>query len=68
MSTGALISDVNWIMSEKPQGKFKCQAKFRYRQPDNPVVIEFIDDTTIKVEFEKPVKAVTPGYKWQFFI
>ncbi|MFR1854477.1 MAG: tRNA 2-thiouridine(34) synthase MnmA [Beduini sp.] len=68
MSTGALISDVNWIMSEKPQGKFKCQAKFRYRQPDNPVVIEFIDDTTIKVEFEKPVKAVTPGQAAVFYL
>lgn len=67
-STGALITDVNWIPSRKPKGKLECQAKFRYRQPDNPVVIEFIDNTTIKVEFKKPVKAVTPGQAAVFYL
>ena len=38
-----------------------CTAKFRYRQKDNPVTIEFIDETHIKVIYEQGVKSVTPG-------
>mgnify|MGYP003275561315 FL=1 len=68
LSTGALIHDVNWISNTKPVGKLECQAKFRYRQPDNPVVIEFIDETTLQVEFIKPVKAVTPGQAAVFYL
>ena len=68
LSTGALIHDVNWISNTKPVGKLECQAKFRYRQPDNPVVIEFIDETTLQVEFLKPVKAVTPGQAAVFYL
>lgn len=68
LSTGALIHDVNWISNTKPVGKLECQAKFRYRQPDNPVVIEFIDDTTLQVEFLKPIKAVTPGQAAVFYL
>ena len=39
----------------------KCQAKFRYRQPDNDVEIEFINENEIKVTYKQGVKAVTPG-------
>ncbi len=36
-------------------------AKFRYRQPDTNVRIKVINDTTIEVKTEVPVKAITPG-------
>ena len=68
MSTGALITDVNWIPSQKFEGSLDCQAKFRYRQPDNPVTITFVDETTIKVDFKQPVKAVTPGQAAVFYL
>ena len=68
LSTGTLVTDVNWIPSEKPKGKFECQAKFRYRQPDNSVVIEFIDENTVYVDFKQPVKAVTPGQAAVFYL
>ena len=67
LSTGAIIHDVNWIPSIKPTGIIECNAKFRYRQPDNPVTIQFIDEKTIKVEFLKPIKAVTPGQAAVFY-
>lgn len=68
LSTGALISDVNWIASTKPKEPIKCNAKFRYRQQDNPVTIQFIDETTVKVEFDQPIKAVTPGQAAVFYL
>ena len=66
-STGALISDVNWIASNKPAKKIKCNAKFRYRQIDNPIQLEFIDENTVYLTFDKPVKAVTPGQAAVFY-
>lgn len=61
MSEGALITDVNWISSMKPEGELACSAKFRYRQKDNDVTIRFVDETTVYVTFKNPIKAVTPG-------
>ena len=66
MSEGALITDVNWNLSEKPQ-EMDCLAKFRYRQKDNDVTIHFIDETTLYVSFKQPVKAVTPGQAAVFY-
>ena len=66
-STGALISDVNWIASKKPAGKISCNAKFRYRQKDNPISLEFVDENTVYLTFDQPVKAVTPGQAAVFY-
>ena len=67
MSEGALITDVNWISSQKPQGDYDCTAKFRYRQKDNDVSVRFIDENTLFVTFKQPVKAVTPGQAAVFY-
>lgn len=67
MSEGALISEVNWISTIKPNNEINCLAKFRYRQKDNEVAIRFIDDTTLFVTFKQPIKAVTPGQAAVFY-
>lgn len=67
LSTGAVISDVNWIASKKPEGTIACNTKFRYRQKDNPVQLTFLDETTISLTFAIPVKSVTPGQAAVFY-
>ena len=67
MSDGALITDVNWVPSVKPEGEMDCTAKFRYRQKDNDVSIHFVDETTIYVTFKHLVKSVTPGQAAVFY-
>ena len=57
LSTKALIEEVN-LLDELPK---KCQAKFRYRQQDNDIETEIIDDTHILVKYPQGIKAVTPG-------
>lgn len=42
-------------------------TKFRYRQKDNPVTLTFIDENTVKLEFDQPVKSVTPGQAAVFY-
>ena len=63
-SISAIIEDVNWISDLKPN---HCQAKFRYRQQDNDVTIEYIDDKTIKIYYPQGVNAVTPGQACVFY-
>ena len=57
-SDSAIIEEVNWISDKRPE---KCTAKFRYRQPDNEVFIEYNNDKTITVKYPQKIKSVTPG-------
>lgn len=66
-SDEAIIEEVNWIPVERFQNAFDCTAKFRYRQKDVPVTIEWIDDKTILVTMKEPVRAVTPGQQAVFY-
>ena len=50
----------NWISYKPIEGK-AYTAKFRYRQPDQDVTLEFLGDDKIKVNYPKNVRAVTPG-------
>lgn len=54
----AIITDVIW-RSDKKDGNY--HAKFRYRQEDKEVEVEFIDDKKLIVKYPKLVKSVTPG-------
>jgi len=67
---GVIATDVNWITpSRLPQEKtFKAMAKFRYRQADQPVSITILSDDKIKVHFEQPIRAITPGQAAVFYL
>lgn len=57
-SDSCIIENVNFISNLRPNN---CSAKFRYRQKNNDVKIEYLSDCKIKVIYENGVKAVTPG-------
>ena len=59
-STSCTVTNLNWI-SKKPAVNRRLNAKFRYRQSDNPIVISEITDEQITLKFVEPIKAVTPG-------
>ena len=60
ISNHCYANNINWI-SDKPIEEKKYTAKFRYRQKDNDVKIEFINDDLIHVIYEQGVSSVTPG-------
>ncbi len=62
-----IVEDVNWISKKSFNGQMECSAKFRYRQSDNTVLIKWLDDTTLEVISNKPVRAVTPGQAAVFY-
>ncbi len=57
-STSCILEDMNWISDKRPN---TCTAKFRYRQKDNDVSIEILNNNMVKVTYNQKVKAVTPG-------
>ena len=50
-----------WTLDEPSQMPLKCTAKFRYRQADIPVTVYDMGNSRVKIIFDSPVKAVTPG-------
>lgn len=61
----ALVEDVNWISDNKPTN---CTAKFRYRQKDNDVILEYLENGNILVKYPQKVKSVTPGQACVFYL
>ena len=60
-SKGLISDKMNWICDEPKENSFTCFAKFRYRQPDQEVVVTKLGDGKIKVDFKEKQRAVTPG-------
>jgi tRNA-uridine 2-sulfurtransferase len=63
-SDEALITDVIW---RGPKIDGKMTAKFRYRQKDNDVTIQWVDDQTIRVSYPQRIRAITPGQVCAFY-
>lgn len=63
-SDEVLITDVVW---RGPKMSGPITAKFRYRQHDNPVFVEWVDDHTIRVTYPEKIRAVTPGQVCAFY-
>lgn len=57
ISDSCIIDTINFNCSERPT---RCSAKFRYRAPDYPVELEYLDNGEILVKYEE-IKSVTPG-------
>lgn len=66
-SSKALISNINFIQPQYPTGPIDINVKFRYRGPDMPVKLEFIDKTTAYLHYNN-YAYVTKGQIAAFYI
>lgn len=66
-STSIIATNVSWVSNIEKPSNFECTAKFRYRQPDNQVTVEVMDNQKVKVVFKEPIRAVTPGQAVVFY-
>ena len=48
-------------MGTPPAQNFKCSVKIRYKQKEHNADIKVIDNNKVKIIFEQPQKAITPG-------
>ena len=58
---GCTASGMNWIPAPPQEERFRCTAKFRYRQSEQPVTVVRTGEDTVKIEADEPQRALTPG-------
>ena len=68
LSNGLIASQLHWVDRQPIREKLRCTVKTRYRQADINCVIEPLDDETIRVIFDEPQIAVTPGQSAVFYL
>ena len=72
-STQLTAYKLDWVVDAPTQlftiQGYRCTAKTRYRQPDQACTVFALDETgdTIKVVFDEPQRAVTPGQSCVFY-
>ena len=64
ISTSCLVDQVNYLEEEKVK---TCMARFRYRQQEIPVELEWIGEEQVIVHYPQGVKSVTPGQTCVFY-
>ncbi|ALG66461.1 tRNA 2-thiouridine(34) synthase MnmA [Beggiatoa leptomitoformis] len=58
---------LHWISGHAPTTPYHCQAKTRYRQPDQACLITMIEKDTCEVDFDQPQRAITAGQSVVFY-
>ena len=64
ISTSCLVDNINYLGDKKLEN---VTAKFRYRQEDIPVHLEWLENGEILVRYDQGVKSVTPGQACVFY-
>ncbi|MDO4814350.1 MAG: tRNA 2-thiouridine(34) synthase MnmA [Gemella sp.] len=66
-SDSLLASSLSFTTDKDLGKEFECTAKFRYRQEDTKVKVQVLEDGNVKVIYDEPVRAVTPGQAVVFY-
>ncbi|MDH2925207.1 tRNA (5-methylaminomethyl-2-thiouridylate)-methyltransferase [Nicoletella semolina] len=67
LSNGLIATQLDWVNRQPMTENTRCTVKTRYRQTDIACEIQPIDDKTIRVLFDEPQIAVTPGQSAVFY-
>ena len=67
ISSALVASRPHWINPQPSPVNLRCTAKIRYRQDDQSCLVQQSDDGRVRVEFERPQRAVTPGQYIVFY-
>ena len=66
--TRVLTADrLNLIPTDSLSAPIRAKARIRYRQQEQPCTIEQTGPDTVRVEFDQPQRAVTPGQAVVFY-
>jgi tRNA-specific 2-thiouridylase len=66
-SYGLIAKQCDWVDRKIKTESFKCTVKTRYRQQDIACTVTPVDNDTLKVIFDEPQAAVTPGQSAVFY-
>lgn len=60
-ASGLIAKNNNFISIEELKKPIKVEAKIRYSAPPAPAVIDKLPDGRVRLRFERPQRAITPG-------
>ena len=66
-SKGLIANQLEWVDRISLSGSIKLTLKTRYRQQDIPATVTALENGKVKVIFDSPQKAVTPGQSAVFY-
>ncbi len=66
-SRGLIAQQLDWVDRQPLNEVIHCSIKTRYRQQDIGCTIYPKEDNEIRVEFDQPISAVTPGQSAVFY-
>jgi tRNA-specific 2-thiouridylase len=67
LASSMKVGQLTWVAGQTPTGHFRCSAKVRYRQHDQPCEVSVEEDGECNVTFDAPQRAVTPGQYAVFY-
>lgn len=62
-----IATDLSWVSESPPGLPYPCAAKVRYRQPEQPCIIERIEEGKAYIRFLEPQRAVTSRQSIVFY-
>lgn len=68
-AAGCPVEDLHWVSIPPPPAgeRIACTVKIRYNMPSRPATVQRLEDGTSRVEFDEPLRAVTPGQAAVFY-
>lgn len=67
LKNGLIADRLNWISIERLEGAIRVIAKIRYNHKKAKAVVTAIDDGSVRVDFDQPQEAPTPGQAVVFY-
>lgn len=67
LGCGLIARDVNWIPFDAPPASVRGSVKVRYRHSEAAATITPLDGRTVRVVFDEPQRAITPGQATVFY-
>ncbi|MCS6916232.1 MAG: tRNA 2-thiouridine(34) synthase MnmA [Chitinophagales bacterium] len=67
MRTRLIARKINLQKMDRIPDGYRAHTKVRYRDPGTPSRLYQLDEQTVQVEFDQPVKAVAPGQSAVFY-
>lgn len=64
---GLYANQVNWMAIEPIKEPTKLMAKIRYNSPEVACTATMVEEDKVRIEFDEPQKAVTPGQAVVFY-
>ena len=66
LSESCQVRQVNWIALEEPEGELRAEVKIRHQHTPAPATL-FAEGNCVRVQFDVPQRAVTPGQAAVFY-